>query len=176
MPDGFLSLFDQTETIDVTPPGADGHWWVEIKHFLTSEEDDACTKALFGSRGMQLLQQTGSMSGEVTAQMDNAAHVAKLLEFSIVSWNLTGRDGVPLPLQPTSVKRLSIAQLPDFARDKIAVRILKIRQERKQTPAEKASFRGEVSGGDHDGDGGSEGVGGVLDGGGLLAEARTQEG
>lgn len=182
MPDGFLSLFDATERLVLSPPGSDREFWVEIKHYLTGEEDDACTQAMFRLAGGGL-----EMSALVTddpeqaqqqlhGRVDNGAFTRALVLHSIVGWNLTDRDGAPLPLAPAADKERSVGMLPAAVIDRIAARVLTIRQEQKPSRARRATFRGPAERSNPNGDDPAAGAAGVLDRGRLLAAPGTEEG
>jgi hypothetical protein len=173
---GFLSLFDETERIVLSPPGADKEFWVAIKHYLTGEEEDEITDVSFGAQGMQLSAIAGMDEQQIKGRMDLVAQSRVLLRNSIINWNLTDRDDNPLPLAPRAAKEASIASLPGGVRDIITKRIAEIRKDHRRTPAERAAFRGAASGGDLDGDGGADGAGGVPDGVRVLEAPRTDEG
>jgi hypothetical protein len=173
---GFLSLFDGTEKILLSPPGADRDYWVEVKHYLTSDEEDEITVATTGLQGVEMSGIAGMDEQQVRAHLDIAAQNRLMLLHSIVNWNLTDRGDQPLPLAPRAAKERSIASLPGGVREVILRRLMEMRKERRQTPGEKATFCGAAERGDPDGDGGSPGAPGVLDGGRVLAAPGAQEG
>lgn len=172
---GFLSLFDQTERLVLSPPGSPREYWVEIKHYLTGEEEDEVTAATFGGQGMEMTTIAGMDEQQIRARMDIVMQARLLLLHSIVGWNLTDRGDEPLPLAPRDAKEQAIASLPGGVRDIITTRITEIRKAQKKTPNERATFRGAAAGSDHDGDGPAPGPGGVLDGGRVLEAPRPPQ-
>lgn len=172
---GFLSLFDQTERIVLSPPGSPREYWVEIKHYLTGEEEDEVTAATFGGQGMEMSAIAGMDEQQIRARVDIVTQARILLLHSIVDWNLTDRADQPLPLAPRADKERAIASLPGGVRDIITARIAEIRKAQKKTPAERAIFRGAAAGSDHDGDVSAPSAGGVLDGGRVLEAPRPPQ-
>lgn len=182
MPEGFLALFDQTERMPLSPPGAAREYWVEFKHYLTGDEDDACTRAMFrlGGGGMEMTAVVAddpkTAMRHLRGRVDNNAFTRALVLHSIVNWNLTDRNDQPLALAPAEEKERSVASLPAAVIDRIATRILEIRQAQKPSQAARATFRGEAERGDPDGHDGAPGAPGVPPGAGLLAASWPPEG
>jgi hypothetical protein len=97
---GFLSLYNQTERIEV----ADGYW-VDIKTNLTTEEYEAAQRVLIGKVSMR-------GAAGIQSEPDTIAYQRALVSQSIVGWNLTDEADQPLPLEPEQARATSISRLP----------------------------------------------------------------
>jgi hypothetical protein len=124
---GFLSLFDETESIEVAPG-----YSVVLKKYLSNDDYTAAQNALLTSR--QLVS-GGGAADKISAKIDTAGYQQTLLFHAIESWNLTDKQDAALPLSIDSVKRLP---QPTFL--KLYARVTANSNE-KETAAEQTSFR-----------------------------------
>ena len=97
---GFLSLYNQTERIEVA-----SDYWIDIKTNLTTAEYEAAQRSLLGKVSML-------GTGGIQTEPDTIEYQHALVSSSIVAWNLTDEDGQSLPLEPETAKRESINRLP----------------------------------------------------------------
>lgn len=164
---GFLGIYGGSEFIDaVTGEYADTHdgfeWWIEIKRCLPQIDYDAAQEALTGR--LNLTGQTGVEVMDMNATADPNAYQRELVARSVVNWNLTDNDELPLPtgriedhMPPAEraaaveVTKTSLAMLPHEVFLRVYVRVNKL-----NTPAEvaaKAQFPGRAAVGDQHGNG-----------------------
>jgi hypothetical protein len=147
---GFLSLYDETDRIDLG-----GGYYVDIKRYLTDAEHDRAQRLLVDPRMESRVTGKDADDSEVravTTTINQGDYNHELLVAAIIGWNLTDRDGNPLPLPPymppgksgndkaNTVRRESIRQLPAFATKKILKQIL---DNEKRSGDDQGSFPGE---------------------------------
>jgi hypothetical protein len=137
---GFLSLYDETDRIDLG-----GGYYVDIRRYLSDEDDERATRALTKPQlRTTTTQNKETDSSEVTSTIDydQSAYSRVLISSAVIGWNLTDRDGNPLPLAPDAARVASIKSLPVFATKKI---LAKIKENEGRTDSELATFQGEVA-------------------------------
>jgi hypothetical protein len=100
---GFLSAWDSNEHVDVSELAGDlpGTWWVEVKKCLNHAEADEITRRLMAETiKMGKPDDKGGVAIETTLSMDAVTDQQEaILVRSIVSWNLTDKDGNVLPFE-----------------------------------------------------------------------------
>lgn len=162
---GFLGLYGGTEFIDaVTGEFADAHdgfeWWIEIKRCLPQVDYDAAQEALTGR--LDLTGTTGVETMDMKATADPNAYQRELVARSVVNWNLTDKDELPLavgriedhmpPAERAAAVAVSKASL-DILPHEVFLRVY-ARVNKLNTPAEvaaKAQFPGAAGVGDQHG-------------------------
>jgi len=187
---GFMSRYTGTERVDVTDLGPDDgtEYWVEIRSSLSGDEWDradavhvkaaanmttstakAARQAAAKRRAAQAQGREVEDDNDLTTMLsfDNVAYKATLLEYSIVSWNLTDQHGRPLPLKDREGRRASIAVLPGEVRERLFEKI-EAGRPAKRTSAEDADFRDDLPVGGEAGELGASADSGDLDAGNLV--------
>jgi hypothetical protein len=140
---GFLSLYDEQDRIDLG-----GGYYVDIKRFLSDEDDERATHALTKPQLRSTMQRdktsrdADATTTTTTIDYDQKAYSRALISAAIIGWNLTDRDGNPLPLAPDVAREASIRALPTFATKQI---LAKIKENENRTDSELTSFPGEVA-------------------------------
>lgn len=163
---GFLGLYGGTEFVDaLTGAHADAHdgfdWWIEIKRCLPQVDYDAASDALTGR--LDLTGRTGVEQMDMKAVADPTAYQRELVARSVVSWNLTDQDELPLAtgriedhmppaerMAAVAVTKASLDILPHEVFLRLYTRVNEL-----NTPAEalaKAQFPGVARNGDKPGD------------------------
>lgn len=152
---GFLSLYDETDRVELG-----GGYYVDIRRYLSHADTARAQRVMVPPRyETKAEQDKDGKPGTVTTAVtvDQQAYDREIMVAAIDSWNLTDRDGNPLPLPPfvpptqvtgddaaNKVRRESIAKLPAFA----ATRILKrISDNEKRGADEEAAFPSSGDGG-----------------------------
>lgn len=139
---GFLSAWDGATRIDVSDLAGDppGTWWVDLKRCLTHEEAEAVMRALAG-KAIDV-DNTAGENAKIRSKlsMDTVIdHQEDLVLMSILSWNLTDRDGTLLPFHPTEELKESLSHIPSPVYDRIAEAVMaansETREEAKTFPA-----------------------------------------
>ena len=104
---GFLSKFTGTNRVDL----GDG-FWVDVRKFLTSEQQDAIDTELIKPTMQIVPDGKGKFRQELVAAMDMAAFGRETAAQAIVAWNLTDTDDAPLPCATVEERRRSLAKIP----------------------------------------------------------------
>jgi hypothetical protein len=166
---GFWETYDGTERVFVDEAG---QWWVDIRHCLSKDDNDACQAILmrmeipFGEKGIE----PGKIPLNTTGQ--ELEQVAR----SVVGWNIPTRDNPAeiLPFHPLDQCRASLQALPQPVFATVAKRVRELNAPRKD--AEKAKFRAGAGGSDPAGERGAADPAAVLDGAGPVAAAGSPAG
>lgn len=131
---GFLSLYDDVDRVDLG-----GGFWVDIAQHITDAANTLIQRALISPR-VETVNTEGDVRVQTTTIDQGAYSLARLVAY-IVDWNLTDRNGDPLPLpiyiQPSrdaagvlaehrgnAVRRQSIGFLPPYATNRILLKIV----------------------------------------------------
>lgn len=126
---GFMSLYDAVDRIDLG-----GGFWVDVRQHITDAAHTVIQRALVDPR-IEAVERGGE-TRVLTTTVDQGAYELARLVAHIDAWNITDRNGDPLPLppyiQPTrpgvdeanKVRRQSIGFLPPFATRKILAKIV----------------------------------------------------
>lgn len=146
---GFLSAWDATERVDVSDLVGDlpGTWWIDVKRCLSHGEADAVMRQLMGST-MHLGDPTakGAVPVQTSLTVDAVVdHQAILVAKSIVAWNLTDQNDLPLPTAPFEELERSLALLPSPVYDRVAKVVVEANTE---TAGDSSTFSAEGGGSD----------------------------
>lgn len=126
---GFLSLYDAVDRIDLG-----GGFWVDVRQHITDAANTTIQRVLVDPR-IETVERAGQTRVVTTTVNQGAYNQARLVAY-IDAWNLTDRNGDPLPLPPyvqpspsgedraNAVRRQSIGFLPPYATQKILMKII----------------------------------------------------
>jgi hypothetical protein len=148
---GFLSAYEGTYRITIPHP--DREYWVELRKHLQHGATEKSAAAL---------QSVSVVDGKPQMRPDVWRSRTEMVCASIVNWNLDDPNGTVWPINIQSVRRL-----PEAVFDQIHDAIEE--SNKPLTPAERAQFPDEGSGGDQDGLGGAGEPVDVPDGAGTVA-------